>query len=176
MRCVVVLCLESNTVTHRRVSNSEALRKSGVHLWAPPVATSSFARYCNGCKRVIMGLSDAALECEVCGMHAHHGCHRSVGRTCKTLCVSHESTAPTSKRSRQGEDGVMGDTAPTVAPALQQHHHQWLVGNLEVQATCCVCDGACASRFGLKGLRCLWYVPWQMTMGGHNGTVVRVGG
>jgi len=94
--------------------------------------------YCNVCREVLSGVTNHGLSCDVCAFKAHKRCASKAVSPCKWSNLS-----SVGKNVVEREDGIY-------------IVHQWLEGNLPVNAKCCVCDKNCGSVLRLQDWKCLW--------------------
>ncbi|KAM8965266.1 diacylglycerol kinase kappa [Sarcophilus harrisii] len=109
---------------------------SSTHNWY----TCSHARptFCNVCRESLSGVTSHGLSCEVCKFKVHKRCAVRASATCKWTTL-----ATIGNDIIEDEDGV----------AMP---HQWLEGNLPVNARCASCDRMCGSVRRLQDYKCLW--------------------
>ncbi|XP_027693437.1 diacylglycerol kinase delta-like [Vombatus ursinus] len=109
---------------------------SSTHNWY----TCSHARptFCNVCREALSGVTSHGLSCEVCKFKVHKRCAVRASSTCKWTTL-----ATIGNEIIEDEDGV----------AMP---HQWLEGNLPVNARCASCDRMCGSVRRLQDYKCLW--------------------
>ncbi|XP_074057962.1 diacylglycerol kinase kappa [Macrotis lagotis] len=109
---------------------------SSTHNWY----TCSHARptFCNVCREALSGVTSHGLSCEVCKFKVHKRCAVRASSTCKWTTL-----ATIGNDIIEDEDGV----------AMP---HQWLEGNLPVNARCASCDRMCGSVRRLQDYKCLW--------------------
>lgn len=118
------------------------------HVW------SSFQHvrpmYCNVCREALSCVTRSAvllngISCEVCKCKVHKRCLPSaVAIGCKWTTLASVADDILQNNDDDGDDGEL------VMP------HQWMEGNLPVNAKCCVCDKTCGSIRRLSDWRCLW--------------------
>jgi len=94
--------------------------------------------YCNVCREALSGVTNHGLSCDVCTFKAHKKCASRATASCKWSNLS-----STGKNIVEDEDGIY-------------IIHQWLEGNLPVNAKCVVCEKTCGSVLRLQDWKCLW--------------------
>ncbi|XP_076324259.1 diacylglycerol kinase eta-like isoform X3 [Tachypleus tridentatus] len=110
---------------------------SGQHHWF--VTSHARPNYCNVCREALSGMTSRGLSCEICKFKVHKRCAAKSPNNCKWTCLA-----------TVGRDVIETEDQKIVMP------HQWLEGNLPVNAKCCVCDKTCGSVLRLQDWRCLW--------------------
>ncbi|XP_022246674.1 LOW QUALITY PROTEIN: diacylglycerol kinase eta-like [Limulus polyphemus] len=110
---------------------------SGEHHWF--ITSHARPNYCNVCREALSGMTSRGLSCEVCKFKVHKRCAVKSPNNCKWTCLA------TVRR-----DIIENEDRKLVMP------HQWLEGNLPVNAKCCVCEKTCGSVLRLQDWRCLW--------------------
>jgi diacylglycerol kinase (ATP) len=106
----------------------------GIHSWY--VCSHARPTFCNVCREALTGVTSHGLSCEVCKFKAHRRCAARAPPSCKWTTLA-------------SIGGPRADAPPHTA-------HQWLEGNLPVNARCGYCERACGSVLRMQDFRCLW--------------------
>ncbi|CAF0782721.1 unnamed protein product [Brachionus calyciflorus] len=111
---------------------------NGNHSWY--VCSHARPTFCNVCGEALTGVTSHGLSCEICKFKAHKRCAAKATKSCKWTTLA----SIDSKELIENEDRNL------LMP------HQWLEGNLPVNAKCSYCDKACGSVLHMQDFRCLW--------------------
>ncbi len=119
-------------------AGSQKERLSGAHSWY--VCSHARPTFCNVCREALNGVTSHGLSCEICKYKIHKRCASKADRNCKW------TTLASIGASELIEDEDRNIHMP----------HQWLEGNLPVNAKCSYCEKACGSVLRMQDFRCLW--------------------
>ncbi|RNA11956.1 diacylglycerol kinase eta [Brachionus plicatilis] len=105
----------------------------GAHSWC--VCSHARPTFCNVCAEALTGVTSHGLSCQT-----HKRCVSKVVKSCKWTTLASVDAA----QLIENEDRQL--SMP----------HQWIEGNLPVNAKCSHCDKACGSVLHMQDYRCLW--------------------
>ena len=127
---------------------SQKERLNGAHSWY--VCSHARPTFCNVCREALNGVTSHGLSCEICKYKIHKRCASKADCNCKWTTLA----------SIGASEIIEDDDRSVHMP------HQWLEGNLPVNARCSYCEKACGSVLRMQDFRCLWCKAYVIILAG----------